>query len=210
MTSDLSAFYFDIRKDVLYCDPISSVKRKASLTVIDHLFRCTVTGCADAVLHGGECWAALRRRRQVGASRDLPEVPVRGATTNSRKMAQGAHRARRRHRRLEIERAQSASARRWRRIRSCTCQRELYEAVVDVDLAESASPGGDAGERRRSGDAFRLPDVAACGEAQSCRGRKCARSWKDSSPRSAPIPIIRTSRARPKALREWDTCASAE
>src|ERR1700712_1780651 len=43
MTSDLSAFYFDIRKDVLYCDPISSGKRKASLTVIDHLFRCTVT-----------------------------------------------------------------------------------------------------------------------------------------------------------------------
>src|SRR5262249_29683063 len=27
MTSDLSAFYFDIRKDVLYCDPFSSVKR---------------------------------------------------------------------------------------------------------------------------------------------------------------------------------------
>ena len=27
MTSDLSAFYFDIRKDTLYCDPISSVKR---------------------------------------------------------------------------------------------------------------------------------------------------------------------------------------
>ena len=24
MTSDLSAFYFDIRKDALYCDPISS------------------------------------------------------------------------------------------------------------------------------------------------------------------------------------------
>src|SRR5262249_385649 len=29
MTSELSAFYFDIRKDVLYCDPISSVTRKA-------------------------------------------------------------------------------------------------------------------------------------------------------------------------------------
>src|SRR5262249_33774864 len=34
MTNDLSAFYFDIRKDALYCDPISSVKRKACLTVL--------------------------------------------------------------------------------------------------------------------------------------------------------------------------------
>src|SRR5690606_22959495 len=42
MTVDLSAFYFDIRKDALYCDPISSQTRRASLTVIDHLFRCTV------------------------------------------------------------------------------------------------------------------------------------------------------------------------
>ena len=35
MTVDLSAFYFDIRKDALYCDPISSPTRKAALTVID-------------------------------------------------------------------------------------------------------------------------------------------------------------------------------
>src|SRR6266516_3339356 len=38
MTSELSAFYFDIRKDALYCDPISSTTRKACLTVLDHLF----------------------------------------------------------------------------------------------------------------------------------------------------------------------------
>src|SRR5262249_15447401 len=42
MTSDLSAFYFDIRKDALYCDPISSVTRRASLSVLDELFRTTV------------------------------------------------------------------------------------------------------------------------------------------------------------------------
>ena len=29
MTTDLSAFYFDIRKDALYCEPYSSVTRKA-------------------------------------------------------------------------------------------------------------------------------------------------------------------------------------
>src|SRR5204862_649666 len=46
MTVDLSAFYFDIRKDALYCDPISSTTRKACLTVLDHLFRATVTWLA--------------------------------------------------------------------------------------------------------------------------------------------------------------------
>ena len=35
MNTELSAFYFDIRKDTLYCDPPSSVARKAALTTID-------------------------------------------------------------------------------------------------------------------------------------------------------------------------------
>src|SRR6202171_4944824 len=35
MNTELSAFYFDIRKDTLYCDPPSSPARKAALTTID-------------------------------------------------------------------------------------------------------------------------------------------------------------------------------
>jgi isoleucyl-tRNA synthetase len=42
MTVDLSAFYFDIRKDRLYCDPASSPARHAALAVIDRLFECLV------------------------------------------------------------------------------------------------------------------------------------------------------------------------
>ena len=34
-TVDLSAFYFDIRKDVLYCDPEESKKRKSTLILLD-------------------------------------------------------------------------------------------------------------------------------------------------------------------------------
>ena len=34
-TVDLSAFYFDIRKDTLYCDPLNSTKRKLSITVLN-------------------------------------------------------------------------------------------------------------------------------------------------------------------------------
>jgi isoleucyl-tRNA synthetase len=39
---DLSAFYFDIRKDSLYCDAPSSVKRRAYRTVLDTLFHALV------------------------------------------------------------------------------------------------------------------------------------------------------------------------
>ena len=42
-TVDLSAFYFDIRKDTLYCDPINSEKRKSALillnVILDSLLR---------------------------------------------------------------------------------------------------------------------------------------------------------------------------
>jgi isoleucyl-tRNA synthetase len=59
MTVDLSAFYFDIRKDALYCDPISSTKRRASLTVLDHLFRATTTWLAPMLpFTAEEAWLA--------------------------------------------------------------------------------------------------------------------------------------------------------
>jgi len=37
-TVDLSAFYFDIRKDALYCDPINSTRRLACRTVMNEIF----------------------------------------------------------------------------------------------------------------------------------------------------------------------------
>ncbi len=45
-TSDLSAFYFDIRKDALYCDPKTTSRRRAVRTVIDALFNRIVTWLA--------------------------------------------------------------------------------------------------------------------------------------------------------------------
>ena len=37
-TVDLSAFYFDIRKDALYCDPLGSTRRRACRSVINEVF----------------------------------------------------------------------------------------------------------------------------------------------------------------------------
>jgi isoleucyl-tRNA synthetase len=42
-TNDLSAFYFDIRKDALYCDPVDSDRRRATRSVTDEIFRRIVT-----------------------------------------------------------------------------------------------------------------------------------------------------------------------
>src|SRR5262249_29567364 len=59
MTVDLSAFYFDVRKDALYCDPYSPVTRKACLTALKELSRCPVTWLAPMLpFPAEEAWLA--------------------------------------------------------------------------------------------------------------------------------------------------------
>ena len=56
---DLSAFYFDIRKDVLYCDPLMSHRRRSTRTVLDILFRCLTTWLAPILCFTAEeAWQA--------------------------------------------------------------------------------------------------------------------------------------------------------
>ena len=47
--SDLSAFFFDIRKDCLYCDAKSDLKRRAYRTVLDTLFHALVRYAAPII-----------------------------------------------------------------------------------------------------------------------------------------------------------------
>ncbi|MEQ1687319.1 MAG: isoleucine--tRNA ligase [Sphingopyxis sp.] len=55
---DLSAFFFDIRKDCLYCDAPSSAKRRAYRTVLDTLFHALVRYIAPVlVFTAEEVWA---------------------------------------------------------------------------------------------------------------------------------------------------------
>ncbi len=56
---DLSAFYFDVRKDVLYCDHPSNPTRLAMRTVFDHLFHCLTTWLAPVLCFTAEeAWLA--------------------------------------------------------------------------------------------------------------------------------------------------------
>ncbi|MEO5972900.1 MAG: class I tRNA ligase family protein, partial [Sphingomicrobium sp.] len=56
--NDLSAFYFDIRKDSLYCDAASDPKRRAYRTVLDTMFHALVRWCAPVLVFTAEdVWA---------------------------------------------------------------------------------------------------------------------------------------------------------
>ncbi|MEM9782484.1 MAG: class I tRNA ligase family protein, partial [Pseudomonadota bacterium] len=50
VTGDLSALYFDIRKDALYCDGADSLRRRACLTVMDALFTRLTTWLAPILV----------------------------------------------------------------------------------------------------------------------------------------------------------------
>jgi isoleucyl-tRNA synthetase len=57
--TDLSAFYFDIRKDAVYCDRPDSLRRRAARTVLDHLHRVLCSWLAPVLCFTAEeAWTA--------------------------------------------------------------------------------------------------------------------------------------------------------
>jgi isoleucyl-tRNA synthetase len=74
---ELSALYFDTRKDSLYCDRRDSKRRRAVRTVLDTLFDCLTAWLAPLIpFTAEEAW----RTRHVGAeesvhTRSFPTVP---------------------------------------------------------------------------------------------------------------------------------------
>jgi isoleucyl-tRNA synthetase len=215
MTSDLSAFYFDIRKDALYCDPYSSMTRKACLTVLDHLFRCTVVWLAPMLCFTAEeAWASRYGADAKSVHLEVfPDVPAAWRDDalaekwrklrTVRRVVTGA---------LEIERAQ-------KRIGSSleahpivhVSNEELYEAVLDCDLAEVCiTSAATLVEDEGPADAFRLPDVAGVAVLPNlAEGSKCARSWKILTSIGADPEFPEVSPRDAKALREWEAMRKA-
>ncbi|HUL89731.1 MAG TPA: isoleucine--tRNA ligase [Pseudolabrys sp.] len=215
MTSDLSAFYFDIRKDTLYCDPFSSVKRKACLTVLDHLFRCTVTWLAPMLCFTAEeSW--LSRYGDAAQSVHLETFPEVPDAWRDDKLAEKWRKIRTVRRvvtgALEIERAQ-------KRIGSSleahpivhVSNAELFEAVVDCDLAEVCiTSAATLVQDEGPASAFRLPDVAGMAVVPNlAEGKKCARSWKILTTIGADPEYPDVSPRDAQALREWEAMRKA-
>ena len=74
-TNELSAFYFDIRKDSLYCDSKSSLVRKATRTVLDILFNHLLTLLAPILCFTAEeAWQSRLGKDTSVHNQNFPKV----------------------------------------------------------------------------------------------------------------------------------------
>jgi isoleucyl-tRNA synthetase len=74
-TTDLSAIYFDIRKDSLYCDPSNSLRRRAARTVLDRLFHHLTAWLAPVLVFTmEEVWLCRYPDTSIHLT-DMPDVP---------------------------------------------------------------------------------------------------------------------------------------
>jgi isoleucyl-tRNA synthetase len=214
LTVELSAFYFDIRKDALYCDPYSSVKRRACLTVLDHLFRATVTWLAPLLCFTAEeAWLARDPTATSVHLESFPQVPVAWRNDalaeqwrklrNLRRVVTGA---------LEIERAD-------KRIGSSleaapivyVSDPDLFGLAAEADLAELCITSDvTLVEGEGPPTAFRLDDVTAVAvEPRLAQGKKCARSWRISPAVGSDPQYPDVTPRDAQALREWDAMRKA-
>ncbi|WP_027135236.1 isoleucine--tRNA ligase [Geminicoccus roseus] len=180
---DLSAFYFDVRKDALYCDHPDDLRRRAARTVLDRVFDCLVRWLAPVlVFTTEEAWRY--RHGEAAASIHLEQfAPVPEAwlrpdlgerwekVRDLRRVVTGA---------LEIER-------RDKRIRSSLeaapvlFLTEAQAAVLEgLDMAELCITSAlDLQTGLAPAEAFRLDDVpGAAVLPRPAPGGKCLRCWR--------------------------------
>ena len=75
---DLSSFYFDIRKDILYCNSKDSNERKSVITVLYYLYDYLTTWFAPVLSHTmEECWREFQTEKlksvHLKLSKKIPE-----------------------------------------------------------------------------------------------------------------------------------------
>jgi isoleucyl-tRNA synthetase len=209
MNSELSAFYFDIRKDTLYCDPPSSLARKAALTAIDMICDAILRWLAPVLSFTcEEAWWLYRPgaeasvhltlfRDGLEAFRDDALAAKWETIRDVRRVVTGA---------LELERAA-------KNIGSSleaspviyVSDREMLATLFDVDLAEVCITSNyEVREGEAPAGAFHLDGVPGVGVVvEKAVGKKCARSWKilPTVGEDAEYPDVSPRDAI--ALREW-------
>ncbi|MER8546362.1 isoleucine--tRNA ligase [Mesorhizobium sp. M0018] len=186
MVVELSAFYFDIRKDALYCEAPSSVKRKASVQVVRHLFDCLVKWLAPMLPFTME--EAWLDRHPDAVSVHLDQFPEIPADWRNEALAEKWRKVRQVRRvvtgALEIARAQKVIGSSLEAVPVVTLDDAVLEAAIaDVDMAEMAITSDLAiVHGKASAGSFTLDDVkgvAVVVEKAEDRGLvKCARSWR--------------------------------
>ncbi|MEZ5841531.1 MAG: isoleucine--tRNA ligase [Hyphomicrobiales bacterium] len=210
MVVDLSAFYFDIRKDALYCDAASSLRRRACLTVLDHLFSALTAWLAPLLpFTMEEAW--LSRFPSATDSVHLRQFPDIPADWRNDALAEKWKKVRALRRvvtgALELERRE-------KRIGSSleaapvvhVADGEIMDAMAGIDLAEIAITSAAslvAGDG--PAEAFRLAEVPGVAVvSDKAVGRKCARSWKISEDVGSDPDFPDLSPRDAAAMREWE------
>ena len=208
--NDLSAFYFDIRKDALYCDPYDSVTRRSALTLLDSLFGALTAWLAPMLAFTmEEAW--LNRFPGETSSVHLRQFPTIPAAWRDEALAEKWRKVRAVRRvvtgALEIERKEG-------RIGSSleaapkvyVADRDLREALAGVDLAEiSITSGAELMSGVGPEGAFRLDDVPGVAVVFArAQGTKCARSWKILEDVGADPEFPELSLRDAEAVRQFD------
>ncbi|MGN6489682.1 MAG: class I tRNA ligase family protein, partial [Devosia sp.] len=184
MNIDLSAFYFDIRKDALYCDPISSVRRRASLTVLDQVFDALTAWLAPILVFTmEEAW--LERYPGAESSVHLREFPELPESWLDEKLAERWEKVR------EVRKTVTGALEIARRDKVIGASLEaapkvyiadpdLAAAVRGIDMAEvSITSDIEVIEGEGPADAFRSDEVDGVAVVFArAEGQRCARSWR--------------------------------
>ncbi len=185
--SDLSSFYFDIRKDSLYCDRADASRRNATQAVFDAVFDHLAVWLAPIlVFTAEEAW--LHRHPGDDSSVHLqifPEVPKSWADPALAAKWEKIRRVRRTVLgALEIERAGKRLGSSLQAAPVIHAAPEYIEALQGVDLAEiaiisAASVVPLAPDDASPPNAFTLDDVAGVAvEIVAAPGEKCVRCWR--------------------------------
>jgi isoleucyl-tRNA synthetase len=184
MNIDLSAFYFDIRKDALYCDPISSVKRRAALTVLEHVFDALTAWLAPILVFTmEEAW--LERHPGADSSVHLREFPEMPAEWLDKKLAAKWEKVREVRKvvtgALEIERKNKVIGAPMEAAPVVAIAEPMLFAALDgVDFAEICITSDIAvfeGDAPANATAFTLDEVPGVAVVfEKAKGRECARS----------------------------------
>ncbi|MCP5366994.1 MAG: isoleucine--tRNA ligase [Hyphomicrobiales bacterium] len=179
---DLSAFYFDIRKDTLYCNAAGSVERRAARTVLDTLFDCLTAWLAPFLCFTAEeAWLSRNPDGDSVHLRQFPDIPgdwrddalaskwdkVRAL----RRVVTGA---------LEVERAEKRMGSSLLAHPTVHAPAEYRDALQGLDLAEiSITSDATLVVGPVPDGAFTLDEVPGVGVVPALAGGdKCERCWK--------------------------------
>jgi isoleucyl-tRNA synthetase len=191
MNTDLSAFYFDIRKDSLYCDPPSSARRRGALEAIGQIFNAVTLWLAPILsFTSEEAWLSRDSAARSVHLEQFPTIPsewrddalaARWADIRRvRSVVTGA---------IEIARAEKRIGSSLEAAPRVFISNEtLQNALAGVDFAEVCitSDIAIAADAQAPPDAFRLAEVSGVAVVvERARGIKCARSWKYFDPATA-------------------------